>query len=210
MSTGRDSFNPYAAEPVSTPLPTYAVETDVFRLSFTLDLEDYVAMSRCLCKSGVAYRRQGRRSLFRGLVVFIIGAMLILVSLSWAPWWIMGEVGFALVIVCLIFYSPWMYRRRVAQATRAMYAGCSSPLIFGPKQLMISAEGVESSGEHGMGRFRWTVVDDVLEDLDHVFILVGGIQALIVPKGAFRDAAHCVAFVAAAKRFIAAAPHPSR
>lgn len=70
---------------------------------------------------------------------------------------------------------------------------------LGHTVLELQDDGVHVGNVEGQGRLAWEACRGVVEESEHIYIIMGPLRALVVPKRAFGDDASASAFVAEAR-----------
>jgi hypothetical protein len=97
------------------------------------------------------------------------------------------------------------FRHNVRRQTKTLKKNGIFAQFSGPKEVTISPEGIVTSWPEGTFLRRWNSISRVEDAEDHVLFIYGDADFSIVPKRAFRDAAHQQEFVAAIERYKAGA-----
>lgn len=113
-------------------------------------------------------------------------------------------------------HAPALYAVRVASVI-AVFLGCITayhriirPMLvrgwlrsaakrsLGHTTLVLDGEGVQVANVDGQGRLAWPACRGVVNDTDHIYLIMAPLRALVVPKRAFPEAAEAEAFFAEA------------
>lgn len=90
---------------------------------------------------------------------------------------LLGVVAGAVVALLLWFIYP-----RVARSTVKKMLQRQDQKIAGWYSYRLADDGIHGSGPNGVGVFYWSAIGDIRETADHVFVMVGGAQAIVIPK----------------------------
>lgn len=121
-------------------------------------------------------------------------------------WYILVQlaVGFAVAAVAILL-SHLLYRQRLRGVVRGMLGRNPREGFLGPQRLEAGPEGVTLESAHQRGTYRWSGVAGVEETATHLFVMLGEVYGIIVPKRG-QDAAALAALRAEA----AASARPSQ
>lgn len=161
---------------------------DMIRLEYDVTLEDFQAFNL-----QVAYRprlrAQRRRQAIAILILFplavvIIGQMFPRAKGGPDPvWYILAELAFGIVAAAaLVLLSHLAYRRRLRSVVRTMLGRNPRESFLGPQQLELEPEGVTVENAHLRATYRWPAVVGAEETEAHLFIMLGEVYGIIVPK----------------------------
>ncbi len=93
--------------------------------------------------------------------------------------------------------------RHSRQQSIKIHSSSASAHLFGSKTLEIDAKGVLSIAQSTTAMYQWDSVTQIASTPTHAFLLVGPIQALVIPRASVTDG-DFDAFVAEAIRLKAA------
>lgn len=127
---------------------------------------------------------------------FILPAILLVLGLlsirhhNWAAW--LPLIIIAVVWVCI---TPGFFRRGIAKnVKKLMYEGRCSEFI-GDFSLTLSADHICYAGNGQTLKSAYYRVERIEHDNERLYIYLGSLTAIIIPKAAFKDAAEKQAFL---------------
>ena len=156
-------------------------------LSYTVTPDDFLAYMMFVgdkARYGQRYRHMLLLvgSLLLGLVLACgiwFGAFPVGDALSWLP----AFAGFAVVVEAMLYATAGpIYRARVRQSVRQRLGASPSSTFLGPHRLDATPEALLSEGAQVRSTLAWDALRTVEETPDHLFLVLGASQALIVPK----------------------------
>jgi hypothetical protein len=77
----------------------------------------------------------------------------------------------------------------------------ASSTQFGRYRVTLDAEGISEEAPNGRHSHRWAAVEDLCETESHLFVVVAGSSAYVIPKRAFPSVQTSEEFLARAKAF---------
>jgi hypothetical protein len=102
---------------------------------------------------------------------------------------IQAAVGGGILAIILVWGGPFfnrsVWRRSIREAKRT---------LLGKRILSIDDDGILSSSSDSESRIRWSAINRIDNDADHIFLMLGG-GGIVVPKRAFTSASQSDAFV---------------
>jgi YcxB-like protein len=102
------------------------------------------------------------------------------------------------------FGLGWLLGRALMRSyvrfSARQYAGAAAATQFGKHQLTIDAAGIAEIGPASQHRNDWRAVEDIVQTSAHLFVIIAGGYAYIVPKRAFSTPDEVEAFRAAADK----------
>ncbi|MBR0666764.1 YcxB family protein [Roseomonas hellenica] len=134
-------------------------------------------------------RAQRRRQAIAILIFFPIVVMTI--GLLFPPpkggpdliWYLAAQLGFGLVVaVAMILFSHLAFRRRLRAQVRTMLGRNPRESFLGKQQLEVGPEGVTIDSPLLRATYRWPAVVGAEETEAHLFIMLGEVYGIIVPK----------------------------
>lgn len=171
---------------------------DMIRLEYEVTPADFEAFNL-----QVAYRprlkAQRRRQAITLLILFPLAVMTI--GLLFPPpkggpdliWYILAQLAFGLVAAAaMILISHLVYRRRLRGVVRSMLGRNPRESFLGKQQLEAGPEGVTVESAHLRATYRWPAVVGIEETEAHLFVMLGEVYGIIVPKRGQDEAALAV------------------
>lgn len=168
----------------SSPLPSAAMTVD-------LTADDYAEFAAYVYK-----RPELRRRRYLSHLRFAVLMVVVLLGyLMWQTWdghgpnWgallpvyfeglAVGLGILALLALAYEFVLPWLVRMN----TRRMLARQPDGLFLGRHQLVFDADGIQDSVAAASGRIDWADVRRVEETPQHLYVILGALQGVIIPK----------------------------
>jgi YcxB-like protein len=110
-----------------------------------------------------------------------------------------GSVTVSAAMAVAGFAIGWALARGALRShlrvfARELATGPGATSQFGPHRLCVDAAGVSQTGPAAQHKHAWRAVLGLTETADHMFLLVGGGSAYVIPKRAFESAAAIDAF----------------
>lgn len=161
---------------------------DMIRLKYEVTPEDFQAFNL-----HIAYRprlrAQRRRQAVAILVLFPLAVVIIGQMFPRAGggpdliWYILAQLAFGIVAAAaMILLSHMAYRRRLRGVVRTMLGRNPRESFLGKQQLEAGPEGVTVESAHLRATYRWPAVVGAEETEAHLFIMLGEVYGIIVPK----------------------------
>lgn len=161
---------------------------DMIRLEYDVTLADFEAFNL-----QVAYRprlkAQRRRQAIALLILFPLAVVVIGQMFPRARggpdlvWYVAAQLAFGLVAAAaMILFSHMLYRRRLRGVVRSMLGRNPRESFLGKQQLEAGPEGVTVESAHLRATYRWPAVVGVEETDAHLFVMLGEVYGIIVPK----------------------------
>ncbi|WP_144638475.1 YcxB family protein [Bordetella genomosp. 13] len=161
--------------------------------SMTVDLraDDYAAfVQRAHQQPAVRRQRWARHKRFA--VITVIGLAALLLSrawnggdVAWAPFLrdfalavVLGLGALALLVLGFERLLPVLIRANVRRLLRQQ---ADQPFL-GVHRLAFGPDGIDDTTDSASGRVPWEAVSRVEESADHLYVMLGGAQGVIVPK----------------------------
>lgn len=163
-------------------------------LEYTLGNDDYIAFNSHVAFTSPAFRAQSQRVRATGTIAAAATAALVL-------WLLDRNVAGALIMAAAVALSmwlswPWIHRRTtISQLKRVASKGDLGRT--GPVQLGWDETGLHEDVPGGRSTADWSRLRRVGETKDHLFLFLGDLEALIVPKRAGSGVAELAAFARA-------------
>lgn len=162
------------------------MEEDVVDMSITLEEDDHVAFLQFYLQQHPSGRR-----IRPNAWIFAIAAILLYIAIQWrdperdaeafGPFLLGMAITAAILLgafVLLIRYAPeWIMRTAVRIGPRKH--------TLQPTAFHFDRSGIEITNHQGRGHLDWKYVESVGESGAHIFILLGGLHAFIIPKRLF-------------------------
>ena len=164
-------------------------------LNYDQRVDDYVTFT--------LYHMMHSPSLRRGLMVARVGfpaLWLLLALVTPFPLWRIGWVVLAVLWFALL---PWLRRWEAARRIRRMYAEGKHADRVGHVRLTIGSDGIHERTERSETHYKTDALERVVSDVDHVYLYVSPVSALVVPKSAFAGELEETSFVELARQLAA-------
>ena len=84
---------------------------------------------------------------------------------------------------CLIY--PYIYRKNVIRQARKLFKEGSNKSLIGRQEMRLSPDGIHYKTVASESNLNWSSIDKVLQNDKYIFMYIGAINALVVPKSAF-------------------------
>jgi YcxB-like protein len=119
-----------------------------------------------------------------------------------------GIVGGLLFLVVWAFMGAAIRGTTLKRAKRAVVSDPSTPAL-GPHTLEITPTGVTETCSHHTLSVRWDAIESITSSEKHLFILLRGQSAMIIPFRSFSSDAARQEFVQRAQALFSSQPAPS-
>lgn len=96
---------------------------------------------------------------------------------------------------------PLMQRRRLRKTITAMFEEGSNRALMSHHTIEISSDAISDSTGLSKTKMAWQGVDRIVRHDDYAFVYLNALEAVIIPRRAFADAARFDEFVMAADRY---------
>lgn len=167
-----------------SPLPSASMVVD-------LTADDYADFSAYVYKRP-ALRRRRYLSHLRFAVLMVVVLLAYLVWQTWdghGPNWSLVlpvyfeglAVGLGILVLLALAYE-FVLPGLVRMNTRRMLAKRPDGLFLGRHQLVFGSEGIEDTVAGASGQLAWADVRRVEETPQHLYIILGTLQGVIIPK----------------------------
>ncbi len=166
-------------------------ESGQARMDVDLTADDYADFAAYVYKRP-ELRRRRYRSHLRFAIFMIVALLAYLVWQTWdgqgpnwghlLPVYFQGlAVGLGILGVLALAYE-YVLPTLVKKNTRRMLARHPDDLFLGRHQLDFGPEGISDSTASASGRMDWADVRRVEETPDHLYVILGTLQGVIIPK----------------------------
>jgi hypothetical protein len=118
-----------------------------------------------------------------GVLIFVGSTSGIFLSLGYLSLSIYIVV--AIVSILATFAYPYIYRRSAISQAQKMLKEGSNKSLLGRHEISLSSDGIIYKTFAGESKLNWQSVEKVLQNDKYVFIYIGAINALVVPKNTF-------------------------
>ena len=125
------------------------------------------------------------------LLTQIVMGVLIFVGSTSAIFLRLGYLSLSIFIFVAVvsilgsFVYPYIYRRSaISQAQKLLKEGSNKSLL-GYHEISLSSDGIIAKTLAGESKLNWASVEKVIENDKYIFIYIGAINAVVVPKNAF-------------------------
>ncbi len=134
-------------------------------------------------------------------LIGVIGYLLICVVLS-VKSYVFGML-FSAALAGAFGYAAQslQFRRVVRRQTRTLKKNGHFDQFLGPKEVTVSTDGMRTSWPEGETFRQWSALSGVEAAEEHLLFVYGDTEFVVIPRRAFRDAAHEQEFLATVERF---------
>jgi len=87
--------------------------------------------------------------------------------------------------VIIFFLYPYINRSAIIRRTKRLLDEGSNRAIIGKQQITTSDEGLLCETGTGSSRINWSSIEKVTQNDEYIFLYIGAINAVVVPKKAF-------------------------
>ena len=85
----------------------------------------------------------------------------------------------------MYFVTPYIYKRNIVGQVRKLLKEGSNMSLLGHYEMHLSPDEIQYKMLASETKLKWSSVDKVVQNDRYIFIYIGAIQALIIPKSAF-------------------------
>lgn len=151
------------------------------RLEYTLTNDDYVAFNQHAARSAPALLAQARRVRVTGTLLISVLAVVVFwfVSREWATTLLM-----TVVLAAVMWFSWPPIQRRTIEAQLRRIAKSGELGRLGATTLTWDRNGITETATASQAVAGWERLRRVEETPDHLFLFLGELEALVVPKRA--------------------------
>jgi hypothetical protein len=155
-------------------------------LEFDRGPEDIVAFNMYHMTHSAGARREAMstRALVSLVVAWFAGGYNILNPAYFN--WVTGGAALAAALVVFFVYPP-LVRRTTVGSLRKMLKEGNNETMFGPQRVAISPEGILASNKTVESKLAWAGVQQLAEGEKHLFVFTSAMNAIVIPKTAFRS-----------------------
>ena len=171
-------------------------------VSFHIRTPDLAAAARYIAEHHPGIKAQLRRA-------EIVTALLAGVAFFGFVWFVtrgqlrLKDLLFVLgTAVAGYFFARYFLKRNYIQRVVAL-ASDKNPNFQRAMQYTIGAEGLASVSDLGAGTIHWSAIERMDEDASYIYLTLPGVNTILIPKSAFRDAEQQAAFAAALRSHLA-------
>ena len=162
---------------------TYTEHSEQASTRYSLSVDDLVAFNRHLAFTHNPYLKR------RFWILSCFWSVLTGIAYGWITVRGRAHIGPGVVVgvvVAVVFLVPyWLgYRYSFGRHLRHLYEASPSDHQTGFRTLLLTDDGIREVTGHTEAFFRWHTIRAVAGAPDHVFIYVGGSQAIVVPRPA--------------------------
>ena len=169
------------------------------RITYSSSLEDHIAFTDWLAESQPGYRRSFWA--MRLLTPLILLSPTIVIA-STAPQdtasYPIAALAAALGIYIFATY-PTKLKARRERCVRALYDGKKGQAIFCQHTLEIVNDTIKETTDFGNADLKISIINDIIETPTHVFIMLSGNGAYVIPRSKIEDG-DVIAFAAALQK----------
>lgn len=129
------------------------------------------------------------------LLVLIVSPVLFSFLLSYR-----FTVGVSILLSVLLLGLICLYIYFSVKAKVIRYAK-SNPHVIGPRQLVVSAEGVQDESSEKTSFQQWSDIERIEDRKDHILLIIESATVICIPKHAFKDAHEASQFFQLASKY---------
>lgn len=156
------------------------------KLEFDRSPEDIIAFNMYHMVHSASARREAMstRVLVSVLVAWFAGGYNIL-DPRYFNWIVLGAALTAGLVVFFVY--PLLARRSTVGRLRKLLKEGNNETLFGPQRVAISPDGLLASNKTAESKIAWAAVQQVAEGEKHLFVFTSAMNAIVIPKTAFRS-----------------------
>ncbi len=164
-------------------------------LSYELNVDDIAAFTLFHQGNSPSSRRGVTIARIAIPVLWLLVALVAPTPIQKGLWVLGALLWFAL--------APAFHRLAIARRVRKLYREGNQKPNLGPVRLVLTAEGLHEKTEHTEARYDSATLRQVALGKEHIYLYVGPISALVIPKSAFADESEMESFVREAEELVA-------
>jgi uncharacterized membrane protein len=211
--------NPYLPPQSSPEPPVLALlvgEDGGISVDFAIELEDVIAFS---VYHSMRSPRGHKQFLNRWLLIGVSAAIVLvgMVYIMYVQGMLLdlfpAVILTAAVAVAYIGFYPWIYARRLRNASEAVIRSGRNLAVFGPRRITLTPQFVMHSSPYTQSATRWIAMERVDPQPEALYLYVSSNSAHIVPRRPFASDDDFRTFIQTAQQFHAlalATEHPQR
>ncbi len=108
--------------------------------------------------------------------------------LIWQDYLLLAGILVAMVTVVgtvwAFAYPRWLEARGL-KTWKALLRESKTDPVLGRTRVALTPSGIETVNENGHGVTSWRTVEQIVPTAKHIFILIGGLKGVVVPRRAF-------------------------
>jgi hypothetical protein len=155
-------------------------------LEFDRSAEDVIAFNMYHMAHSASARREAMstRVLISVIVAWFAGGYNIL-DPRYLNWIVLGA---ALTAALAVFFAyPPLARRSTLDRMRKLLKEGNNETMFGPQRVAISPERILASNKTTESKIAWAAVQQIAEGEKHLFLFTSAMNAIVIPKTAFKS-----------------------
>ena len=91
----------------------------------------------------------------------------------------------AIFSIAIYFAWPYMYRTAAIRGVKRLLKEGNNKSLLGPNIISLLPEGIFGKSPARESKLNWSSIDKILQNDKYIFIYLGAINALVIPKNAF-------------------------
>ena len=176
--------------------------TNTITVKTELNIEDAIAWNNYYLEHSAQWKKNWKliRMVFMPVMVicFILGIIYLNIGINKdiLSTFVAGGIGIIIGAGGFLYFAnyPKILKRRIRKNAYQTYIYKNN--FVGTHKFSVSPEGIRDNAEDPV---KWAAVEDIVRTETHVFILVQGKKAVIIPAKAFADDAAVTQFIQGAK-----------
>ena len=164
------------------------------KIEYNLDLDDYINFNLIHMRNSPAVKRQ--RILIRLLISIGLTLILFIITLS------SNDISMAEKIIAPIIgggayflVSPLLSGLGLRQQVKKMITEGKNEGLIGKNIVAISSEAITGENAAGEGKYFWNALDKLVVSPNYLFLYVGAVKAILIPRNSFNDEQQCDDFI---------------
>jgi hypothetical protein len=144
------------------------------RIAYEITPEDWAAVGEHYVRTSAEMKRI-RHMWVLGGILCVLGAAALLWSRTGSPVWMLAGLPLAAV-------WAWYWPRRVIANVRSYMARQDRPCLRGRHMMEALPEGLHARCDITNSTVAWIGIHDIIQTPDHVFVILAGLQAYVIPR----------------------------
>lgn len=127
------------------------------------------------------------------LLIFVMSLSVVYLRTSYLPT-ISYVIGVVFSVGASLVY-PYIYKRSVTRQARKLFREGSNKSLLGRHELHLSPDGIHYKTISSESKINWSSIEKVVQNEKYVFMYIGALNAIVVPKTAFASSKEQIKFL---------------
>lgn len=169
-------------------------------IEYNNDLDDYINFNLIHSRNSITLKRQ--RILLRLITSIMLTMILLIISLFANKGSALYGTVLAIVFGALFFliFPLFSGLGMRSQIEKIINEGKNKG-VFGKQKTVIASEAITEENDAGEAKYFWTSVDKLVDSPNYIFLYVGALRALIIPRNSFANEEQYTEFVGLVEQY---------